>query len=160
MSIKPTDSDEQKFLSNVTAFLNEIKLLQLIKSANILIDLFGFQSAFDRIHEDEIGDQIEMYFPSLSGSITFTLVADKDQFHAVSGKPSHPVAKIVINVEEKDVLRIISEILVLNDNLFGLLKIAPKVLTGKLKIKGSWKAAIKLCRCMMIGKHEMYDGQL
>jgi hypothetical protein len=160
MLLKTKDTDKGDFYSSATEFLNEVKLLQIVKSANILVDLFGFQKAFDRIKPKEQGTQIEMFFPALKGSITFTLVSDKEKFHAIDGQPKDPVGKIVIDVEEKDILRLISEILVLKDNLIGLMKIAPKVLKGQLKLKGSWKAAIKLCRCMMIGKHKMYKGQL
>ncbi|MFX1382715.1 MAG: hypothetical protein ACFFBP_09725, partial [Promethearchaeota archaeon] len=59
-----------------------------------------------------------------------------------------------------NVLKTISEILALKDNLFGLMKIVPKLITGKLKIKGSLISAILMVRCLMMGKHEMYKGQL
>lgn len=160
MVLKTKDSDNGDFYSSATEFLNEVKLLQIVKSANILVELFGFQKAFDRIKPKEKDSQIEMFFPALNGSITFTLVSEKEKFHAIDGQPKNPVAKIIINVKEKDILSLISEILVLKDNLIGLMKIAPMVLKGQLQIKGSWKAAIKLCRCMMIGKHKMYKGQL
>lgn len=139
--------------------LRETKLLQITKSANIVIDIFGIQKAFDRVKKRE-GQEIEMYFPALDGSITFTLVSDCRKFDARCRTPSNPAAKIIMNVKDEDILQLISDIMTLKDNIFGLIRMLPKLLTGKIKIKGSLISAIILCRCMMIGKHEMYKGQL
>lgn len=139
--------------------LRETKLLQITKSANIVIDIFGMQKAFDRVKERE-GQEIEMYFPALDGSITFTLVSDYRKFDVRCRTPTDPTARIIMNVKENDILQLISDIMTLKDNLFGLMRMVPKLLTRKIKIKGSLISAIILCRCMMIGKHEMYKGQL
>ena len=101
-----------------------------------------------------------MYFPSLNGSITFPLVSNIENFKPIYGKPIDPITVIEINVEEDKVLKIIGEILTLKDNLFGLIKIVPKLLVRKIKIKGSLMAGIIFVRCLMVGKHEMYKGQL
>ncbi|MHA1293282.1 MAG: hypothetical protein ACTSQJ_11525 [Promethearchaeota archaeon] len=148
------------FTLRVRNLLKETKALQIVKSANMLIDLFGLEKAFKRIKPKRIGQQIEMLFPAINASINFTLVSKREDFKCNFGKPKNPVSTIVINVKEDKILKMISDILVLKDNIFGLLKILPKMITGKLKIKGSLFAAILLCRCMMIGKHEIYKGQL
>jgi len=140
--------------------LKETKLLQLTKSANILIDLYGIKKAFKRIKPKRIGQQIEMTFPPLDNSITFTLVSKKEDFHCVFGKPEDPVSIITINAEADKILKVVSEILVLKDNIFGLMRLIPKIITRKIKIKGSLIAAILLCRFLMMGKHEIYKGQL
>lgn len=101
-----------------------------------------------------------MYFPSLNGSITFPLVSNIENFKPIYGKTGDPVTIIEINVEEDKVLKIIGEILTLKDNLFGLARIVPKLLLRKIKIKGSLMAGIIFVRCLMVGKHEMYKGQL
>ena len=151
---------EDTFEERAKSLLKETKLLQITKSANILISLFGFEKAFDRISEKCMGTQIEMHFPALEGSLTFTMVSSREEFECEFGAPEDPAARIIMNVNDEDILKLISEILILKDNLFGLMRLVPMMLTGKIKIKGSYIAAILLCRTMMIGKHEMYDGQL
>ena len=135
-------------------------LLQIARSAEMLIDIFGFDKAFKRIKSKREDKQVEMYFPYLDGSITFPLVSKIENFKPIYGKTSNPVTRIIINVKVENVLKTISSILILKDNLFGLMKIVPKLITGKLKIKGSLISAIILVRCLMMGKHEMYKGQL
>jgi len=140
--------------------IKETKILQIAKSAMMLIDLFGFEKSFKRIKPKMEGKQVELYFPSLGGSLTMTLVSKKEDFQASYGKANNPAATLIFNVMEENVLKLISDLLVLKDNIYGILKIIPKLLTRKLKIKGSIKTAILLGRILMIGKHEMYKGQL
>jgi hypothetical protein len=140
--------------------LKETKVLQVVKSANMLIDLFGIDKAFKRIKPERVGQQIEMNFPAFNNSITFTLASKKEDFNCIFGKPENPEATIIFNVKPDKTLKAISGILKLKDNLFGLMKILPKLITRKIKIKGSLAAALLLCRMMMIGKHEIYKGQL
>ena len=140
--------------------IKETKLLQITRSANFLIELFGIEKAFKRIKPEREGQEIEMYIPSLEGSITFTLVSKKENFKPIYGKSHDPAAIITLNVKEEKVLKTLSDIITLKANLFGLMKLLPKLITRKLKIKGSLKAAIYLVLFIMVGKHEMYKGQL
>lgn len=140
--------------------IKETKILQIARSAGIIIDIFGFEKAFKRIKPKMEGKQVELYFPSLGGSLTLTLVSKIEDFQAKHVKPDNPAATIIFNVKEEKVLKTISELLVLKDNVFGIMKIVPKLMTRRLKIKGSFKAAILLARILMIGKHKMYKGQL
>ncbi len=140
--------------------LKETKALQIVKSANMLIDLFGVESAFEKIKHKRIGQQIEFYLQAIDKSLTFTFTKKKDDFKAAFGAPAEPISRIIFNVKEEKILKTISKILVIKDNLFGLVKLMPLLITRKIKIKGSLFAAIVLCRCMMMGKHEMYKGQL
>jgi hypothetical protein len=41
-------------------------------------------------------------------------------------------------------------------NLFGLIKLLKFLIPRIILIKGSYMAAIKLTRCLMIGKHNVY----
>ena len=147
-------------MESANYLLKETKALQIVKSANMLIDLFGFNEAFERIKPKREGKQVEMQFPAIDNSITFTLTSNKEEFNCIFGKPENPAATIVINVGRDKILKVLSQILVLKDNLFGLMRLVPKLITRKLKIKGSLITAIVLCRCMMMGKHEMYKGVL
>jgi len=150
----------ESFSERAKNLLRETKLLQINKSANILIELFGQEAAFSKIKSKRVGQQIEMGFPALEGSLTFTLVNKREDFNCTYGKPDNPIATIVINVEDDEILNLISSIIRLKSNIIGLLRIAPKLITGKLKVKGSLFSAIKLCQLMMIGHHEVYNGQL
>lgn len=154
------DHESRDLNIRANELLRETMLLQITRSAMILIDLFGFEKAFKRIKPKREDKQVEMYFPSLDGSITFALVSKIENFKPTYGKADNPVTKIVVNVKAEKVLKTISAILTLKDNLFGLMKIFPKLITRKLKIKGSLISAIIFVRCIMVGKHEMYKGQL
>ncbi|MGQ4873943.1 MAG: hypothetical protein ACP6IY_07730 [Promethearchaeia archaeon] len=161
MTITIQEEDSLKTLTQrAESLLNEIKTLQFVKSANILIGVFGMERGFKRIKKKRLGQQIEMHFPALGTSITFTLVQKMEDFKCVFGKPNNPVAKIILNVKKDKILETASWIIRQKDNIFSLIKILPKVLIGKIKIKGSLIAAILLCRCLMIGKHDVYKGQL
>ena len=140
--------------------IKETKLLQINKSANMLVDLFSKDEQFTRIKPKRIGQQIEMRFPALNGSLTFTLVSNRDEFSCIEGKPKNPIAIITFNVKENHVLKEISSIIAMKDSIFSLVKVLPKLILRKLKIKGSLFAAIVLFRCLTIGKHEVYKGQL
>ncbi len=154
MSFK-TNSDQMQNTSKAQSLISEAKLLNLARMANILIDLYGLEESFNRIGKRE-GQEIEMRFPSLNGAFNFTLVSHKENFECRIGQAQEPISIIIINVKAKKAIKAISEIIRLPDNIIGMLKIIPKYLTRKLKIKGSLIAAIKLCRCMMIGKNKMY----
>ena len=84
-----------------------------------------------------------MRFPSLGGSLHFTLVSSKKNFDCRVGNAQDPISIIIINVKKEKAIKIISEIIRLPDNLIGVLKILPKYFTRKLIVK-------------MIGKNQMY----
>ena len=129
--------------------------MNLAKRDSMLIELFGCSPAFKRIGKRE-GQIVEMYFIDLEGSIHFKLVVDRNQFECRFGKPENPTAIIIVKGEREEVIKIVSKVICLKDNLFGLIKILPLFIKRKIKINGSFIAAIKLCRCMMVGKHPMF----
>ncbi len=149
------ETDQLELNTRAKQLIEETKLLNLARMANILIDLFGQEEAFKRVGERE-GQEIEMAFPSLGGSFRFTLTSDRQKFNCRVGKPKSPKAIIIINVKKDNVIKTIGGIIKLPDSVVGLLRIVPKYLTRKIKIKGSLITAIKLCRCMMIGKNKAY----
>lgn len=150
----------QAFYEKANSLLKETMLLQICKSANILVDLFGLDPSFQKVKLKHLGKQIEMQFPALKGSLTFTIVSKREDFKCLFGPPKQPTATIVINVKEENILKVLSSIIRLKRNLFGLMRIVPKMVTRKLKIKGSLFTAITLCQMMMIGQHITYKGQL
>ena len=157
---KNIDNSLESLSKRANDLLRETKLLQISKSANILTDIFGLQKSFSKIKPKKVGQQIEMFFPALDGSLTFTLVDKREDFKCLFGKPEDPVAIITMNVKDEKVLKLISDIVKLKRNIFGMMRIVPKILTRKLKIKGSWFSALNLCQIMMIGQHDVYKGQL
>ena len=63
----------------------------------------------------------------------------------------------IITVKEEKILDLISRIIRSKNNYISLIKFSRFIITGKAKIKGSYLAAIKLVRCLMIGNHEVYS---
>ena len=135
--------------------VRETKVLNIARLAKMLVDLFGLDEPFTKIGNRE-GQEIEMYLKELDGYITFILTNDRQNFECNAQKAKNPVAKIYITVKEDKILAILSKIIRSKSNIFGLIKLLQYVIPGKARIKGSYIAAIKLVRCLMIGKHEVY----
>jgi len=135
--------------------VRETKVLNITRLAKMLVDLFGSDEPFKKIGKRE-GQEVEMYIKELDGYITFILTSDRNNFLAFSEKSKNPVSRIIINVKEEKILQVISSIIRSKSNIFGLLKLLKYIIPGKVKIKGSLVATLKLVRCLMIGKHEVY----
>ena len=136
--------------------MRETKVLTIARLAKMLVDLFGIDDPFEKVgkHNDE---EIEMYFSELDGYITFTLTSERENFDCRAEKANSPIARLIVTVKEEKILGVISSIIRSKNNLFSLMKLLKYIIPGKAKIKGSYIAAIKLVRCLMIGKHEVYS---
>jgi hypothetical protein len=135
--------------------VRETKLLNIARLAKMLVDLFGLDDQFKKVGKRE-GQEVEMYIPALKGYITFVLTADRQKFDCYAEAAKNPITKVEIKVKEKDILRVLSKIIRSKDNVFGLLKIAKLYLLRKVKITGSFRAALTLTKCLMIGKNRIY----
>jgi len=135
--------------------VRETKVLNITRLAKMLVDLFGSDEPFKKIGKRE-GQEVEMYLKELDGYITFILTSDRNNFDCHAEKAKNPVSRIIINVKEEKILQVISNIIRSKSNIFGLLKLLKYIIPGKAKIKGSLVATLKLVRCLMIGKHEVY----
>ena len=135
--------------------VRETKVLNITRLAKMLVDLFGSDEPFKKIGKRE-GQEVEMYLKELDGYITFILTSDKNNFDCHAEKAKNPVSRIIINVKEEKILQVISNIIRSKSNIFGLLKLLKYIIPRKAKIKGSLVATLKLVRCLMIGKHEVY----
>ncbi len=151
--IEDTNSIEREIRAE--NLVRETKVLNITRLAMILVDLFGSDEPFKKLRKIE-GKEVEMYLKELNGYITFTLTSDRNNFNCRAERAKDPIAKIIVNVEEKDIVRVISNIIRSKSNVFGLMKLIKYILPGKVKIKGSIIAVLKLVRCLMIGKHEVY----
>ena len=149
--------DPEIIKRNVRAnnLVRETKLLNIARLAKMLVDLYGLDNQFKRLRKRE-GQEVELYIPSLEGYITFTLTSDRNQFDCRVEKAKNPTTIIEVRVKEKDILKVLSEIIRSKDNIFGLLKVAKLYLLRKVKIKGSFLTAILLVRSLMIGKDRVY----
>jgi hypothetical protein len=121
----------------------------------MLVDLFGLDDPFYKIGKHE-GEEIELYLKELDGYITFTLTSERKNFECHAQKAKAPLARITITVREEKILQVLSSIIRSKSNLFGLVKMLKYIIPRKARIKGSYIAAIKLVRCLMIGKHDVY----
>jgi len=137
--------------------VRETKVLNIARLAKMLVDLFGLDEPFKKIGKWK-GEEIEMYLVELDGYIIFMLTSDRKNFDCRVEKANNPVARIIINVEEEKILSVLSSIIRSKNNIFGLMKLLKYLIPRKIKIKGSYVAAIKLVRCLMIGKHEVYKN--
>ena len=136
--------------------IRETKVLNIARLAKMLVDLFGLDEPFKKVGKHE-GQEIEMYLTELDGYITFTLTSERENFDCRAEKAKNPIARLVITVEEEKILDVISSIIRSKNNILNLIKFSKFIISGKTKIKGNKIAAIKLVRCLMIGKHEVYD---
>ena len=135
--------------------VKETKILNIARLATMLVDLFGQDEPFKKVGK-WADQEIELYFKALDGYITFILTTDRNNFNTRAEKSQNPVSKITVNVKEEKVLSVFSKIVRSKNNLFGLVKLLKYLIPRKLTIKGSYIAAIKLVRCLMIGKHDVY----
>jgi hypothetical protein len=124
--------------------------------ATMLVDLFGLDEPFKNIGHDLEGEEIELYLRNLDGYITFILTSDRQKFECRVEQANNPIAKITITVKEENIIKVISAIIRSKSNIFGIIKLLKYILPRKAIINGSYKAAIKLVRCLMIGKNEVY----
>ena len=138
--------------------IRETKVLTIARLAKMLVELFGIDDPFEKVGKHN-GQEIEMYFTELDGYITFTLTSERDNFDCRAEKANSPIARLIITVEEEKILDMLSSIIRSKNNLFSLMKLLKYIIPGKAKIKGSYVAAIKLVRCLMIGKHEVYSSK-
>jgi len=136
----------------------ETKVLNIARLAKMLVDLFGLDEPFKKVGKYE-GEEIELHLVELEGYITFILTSEKENFDCVAEKAKSPIARLIIAVEEEKILDLISRIIRSKNNYISLMKFSMFVITGKAKIKGSYLAAIKLVRCLMIGKHEVFGSK-
>jgi len=136
--------------------INETKLLNIARLAKILIDIYGLNEPFKKIGKRE-GQEVEFYFPSLNGYLTFILVKNRDNFEPRMGRSINPISYVTINVKRDDVVRVVSDIVRMKFNIFGLLRFFLKyIITRRIKMSGSLGATLKLLRCISLGKHDMY----
>jgi len=135
--------------------IKDTKILNIARLAKMLVDLYGQDEPFKKVSKFE-GKEIELYLKELDGYITFIITSDRKNFNCIAEKAKAPVARIIINVKEEKIIPVISSIIRSKSNVFGLAKLLKYIIPRKVKIKGSYVAAIKLVKCLMIGKHELY----
>ena len=150
------DQEKTSIEFRANDLLRETKVLTIARLAKMLVDLFGLDDPFKKVGKHE-GQEVEMYLTELDAYITFILASERGNFDCRAEKANSPVARLIITVEEEKILGMLSSIIRSKNNLYSLTKLLKYIIPGKVKIKGSYVAAIKLVRCLMIGKHEVYN---
>jgi hypothetical protein len=136
--------------------IRETKVLNIAKLATMLVDLFGLDEPFENVGTDLENQEVELYLRELEGYITFILTSDRQKFECRAEQANNPIAKIIITVKEEKIIKVISAIIRSKSNVLGIIKLLKYIIPRKAIIKGSYKAAIKLVRCLMIGKNKIY----
>ncbi|MFW9947591.1 MAG: hypothetical protein ACFFDX_12275 [Candidatus Odinarchaeota archaeon] len=140
----------------VETLIRETKILNIAKLTKIFVDLFGLDETFKKIGKELEGQEVELYLKELGGYITFILTSDRQRFECHVEKARNPIAKIIITVKKENILKVFSEIVRTKNNVLGLIKLLKYIILGKAKIKGSLRVIVKLVRCLMIGKNDIY----
>ena len=152
---KELDGDRRAF-----ELIRQTRLANIAKLANMLIDLFGIPEAFEKyVKPKREGQIVELEFPALDGSVYIPLTRDKNKFKATYGKPPDSKASLIFAGEGEKMGIVLGKLIRGKSNIFGLLSLVPKLITRKIKIKGSFFTAIALARVMMIGKHPVYKDK-
>ncbi|UCD01593.1 MAG: hypothetical protein JSV23_00790 [Promethearchaeota archaeon] len=135
--------------------VRESKVLTLARLAKMLVDLFGSDEPFKKIGK-WAGQEIELYFKDIDSYITFILTSERENFDCYAKKAINPISKVTITVKEDKILQFFSDIVRTKNNFFGIIKLLKFIIPKKAIIKGSYIAAIKWVRTIMIGKHSIY----
>jgi hypothetical protein len=135
--------------------VRQTKISNIARLAKMLVDLFGLDEPYKKIGKYQ-GQEIEMYLKELDGYITFIIPTERANFNCFVKKAENPVAKVIIKVKEEKIIQVLSSIIRSKANLFGIIKLLKYLIPRKIVIKGSLIAALKLTRCLMIGKHDVY----
>jgi len=69
--------------------INETKILNIVRLAKMLVDLFGQDEPFKKVGKLE-GKEVELYLEDLEGYITFILTYDKEKFDCHMGRAKNP----------------------------------------------------------------------
>lgn len=136
--------------------MRETKVLNIARLAKMLVDLFGLDDVFKKVGKYE-GEEVELHLVELEGYITFILTSERENFDCVAEKAKSPIARLILTVKEDKILDLVSRIIRSKNNYISLIKFSRFIILGRAKIKGSYLAAIKLVRCLMIGKHEVFS---
>lgn len=147
-----------KVLKNINSkdLIKEATISNIARLAKMLIDLFGSDAPFKKISKYK-NREIELYLSELDGYITFSLTNERKNFDCKITPAENPVASIILKVEKENILKVLSNIIRSKNNLWGIVKLSKYLIPRKIVIKGSYRAAIQLVRCLMIGNHEVYN---
>jgi hypothetical protein len=143
--------------SRADDLVRKTKISNIARLAKMLVDLFGLDEPFKKIGKFQ-GLEVELYLKELDGYITFILSSERANFDCYVKKAENPVAKVIINVKEDKIIAVLSKIIRSKANLFGIIKLIKYLIPRNIVIKGSYIAAIKLTKCLMIGKHSVYKS--
>jgi hypothetical protein len=136
-------------LRNQTIAGNISRLFQM------LVDIYGKDiRSLDKIKKRE-GQEVELHFNALNTVITLNL--SKTKLTPYMRSSDKAVASIYLTFKKEQLIPTIVELIRTKNNIRGILKIFIKyIIPRKIRIKGSFGAAIKVIKLLSIGTHPMY----
>lgn len=139
-------------LRNQTIAGNIIRLFQM------LVDIYGGDiNSLDKVKKRE-GQEVEIHFNALDTILTVSL--SKTRLGANMGPSDKAVASVILTMKKEKIIPTINNLIRTKNNTMGLIKVLLKyVLPGKIKLKGSLGAAIKIIKLLSIGSHPMYKSE-
>ncbi|MHA1786117.1 MAG: hypothetical protein ACTSVY_11460 [Candidatus Helarchaeota archaeon] len=103
------------------------------------------------------GDEIQIEFPNLGGSILFKIY-DRRIIESV-GSSEDAVATLVMEAPVEGVVKDLSPVLANSNGIFGVLKLLFNMLKGGVASRGSKMKALKFMRVIMMGNSEEIKKQ-
>jgi len=150
MSILELDKSQRAIdLKNQTIAGTIARLFQM------LVDIYGKEiGSLEKIKKRE-GQEVELVFKALNTTITLNL--SKSQLTPHMRSSDKASATIILAMKREKLIPTIIDLIRTKNNFLGILKVLIKyVLPGKIKIKGSFGAAIKVIKLLSMGTHPMY----
>lgn len=121
----------------------------------MLVDIYGGDiQSLEKVKKRE-GQEVQLFFKALETTITLNL--SKVRLKAYMRESENAVATVILNMKEEKLIQVIVDLIRTKNTFAGLLKVFIKyIIPGKIKLKGSWGAAIKVVKLLNIGTHPMY----
>jgi len=124
----------------------------------MLVDIYGKDiNSLEKVKKRE-GQEVELHFQALDTIITMNL--SKNKITPYLGSSDKAKAKLILTMNKEELVPTIVDLIRTKNNFLGLLKIIFKyILPKRIKIKGSFGAAIKIVKLLCIGTHPMYKNK-
>ncbi len=133
----------------------DAKVSSFARLFQLLTNIFGQDKDMRALAKIE-GAEVLGHFPKLKDRYVTLKVANRHVLPFM-GKSEHAIATISFNVPYEGIVPLIVDVIRTKANLLGLVKLVFKyLLPGKVKLKGSLGVAIKIIKCLMVGRHPMY----
>lgn len=147
-----------KLDDTIIDFKHQTKVSHLARLLQILTDTYGIPKNMNALKSME-GSEVSAFFPKLGGRYA-TIKISNCCLYPIFSKAEKPVATIIFNLKNEEIVPVINDVIKTPANLFGIGKLVVKyVITGKIKLKGSLFKALTIIKTIMLGQHPMYQKE-